>query len=32
MPVCVVVYRIPYRQLKEKGVNFCWTASDKKEC
>ena len=27
MPVCVAVCRIPYGQLKEKGVHFCLTAS-----
>ena len=30
MPVCVAVCRIPYGQLKEKGVNFCLTASEEK--
>ena len=32
MPVCVAVRRIPYGQLKEKGVNFFLTASEEKEC
>ena len=29
MPVCVAVCRIPYGQLKEKGVNFCLTSDEK---
>ena len=32
MPVCVAVCRIPYGQIKEKGGNFCFTASEEKEC
>ena len=32
MPVCVAVCLIPYGQLKEKGVNFCLTASEEEEC
>ena len=33
MPViCVAVCRIPYGQLKEKGINFCLTACEEKEC
>ena len=32
MPVCVAVCRIPYGQLKGKGVNFCLTAGEEKEC
>ena len=31
MTVCVAVCRIPYGQLKEKGVNFRLTACEEKE-
>ena len=31
MPVCVAVCPIAYGQLKEKGVNFCLTASEEKK-